>query len=120
MPDARHTRDVAAGVREAGDEPSLLWFEGGCDHDDGGGLRRLRGRLGCGTALRHDHINFESQQRRDSVGEVRIASEGRAVLDQYILTLDVAALTQSLAKRSKAWRGRAGAKPQQTDLRHLP
>src|SRR5262249_6973276 len=108
MPDARQPRDISAGMRQACDEPGLRWVKGGGDHDDRSGVRRLLRRLSRGTALCHDHIDVESQQCRDSVGEFRVASEGRTVLDEDVLALDIAAFAQSVAKRGKAWRGRAG------------
>src|SRR5262249_61736116 len=92
-----NARDVATGSAEAGDEADLHRIAGGGE-DNGNRLNRRFYRLHS-RAIGDDHCHLTtnqlSRQRRHSV-----VLPGRpAILDRYVLTLDIACFLQALTKR---------------------
>src|SRR5262249_27515415 len=86
-------REIAAGSREAGDEPVPNRIGHSHEHN-----RDHRGRLFRGQGMRwaagHDDINLQ----RSQLGRERLPL-GVPALNHEIAALDVAELTQSLAER---------------------
>src|SRR5262249_41404458 len=93
-----HARDVAAWPIEASDETELHRIAGGGEDN---GNRRNRGfyRLHS-RAIGDDHCHLTtnqlSRQRRHSV----VLPARPAILDRYVLTLDIACFLQALTKRA--------------------
>ncbi len=91
----RHPRDVAAWVREAGDQPVL---NRGPDphHDDGDRAGGLLGRTGLGGPNGNEEVRLETHQfRREGRGSLLPPLRPPA-LDDEVLALDIPVLPQPL------------------------
>src|SRR6185295_5631688 len=94
--DVGQPREIAAGVRQAGDEPVCDRI-GGRAEDNREDPRRFLGRQGGGCASTgHDDINLERNQFGRKSREPLDLPLGRSVFDHDVAALDVAEVVQSL------------------------
>ena len=91
-----HSRDVAAGPIETGDQARSHWIAGG-----GEGNRDCRGRgLGRrpGRCICNDHRHLSTNQLRRHRWQTIILAHRPAIFDRHVLTLDIACFLQATVK----------------------
>ncbi len=97
---------VAAGPREARDQPVPNRIGGGPEND-GNTARRLLGNRRWPASLGHDDLDSRSDERSSLGAQPRGIPATVANLDNEVLALDIPALTHTLAKRRQAGRNAA-------------
>lgn len=95
----REPRDVAAGSREALNDPLAHWVAAGC-HDDGDAGGHRLGRQRQRATDRQDHVRVETDELRDDVAESLGPSVGRSALQDEVLPFHIAEGSQALQQRS--------------------
>src|SRR5262249_38417217 len=108
------SRDVAAGPRQAIDQPSANRVPG-CCHDDWGYRSHFFSRQSFGSTAGDNDIHFEVDQLGGKIGKAIVFTLCISVLNDYVLSLDPSALAQSLLERpmprhgigSREWRKNA-------------
>ena len=88
-------RDVAARPREAGDDARGNSVAD-AHHDDGYRCGSLLGRKGSRCASGHEDVNLEPDQLGRQVGEAIKLPSAQPGLDDNVLPLHVAQITQAL------------------------
>jgi hypothetical protein len=79
----------------AGDQPGRYRIASH-RHDNGDGLRHLRGGQCPGRPRGHNDIDFQADKVGDQSGEALILSLCPSVLDHNVLVLHIAALAQAM------------------------
>jgi hypothetical protein len=97
--------DIAARLRQVGDEPACDWIEGP-SKDDGDGLGRLLGGEGGLCVRGHDDIDVQRNQLAYERREPLELPLGGSEFDDDRLALDVTEVTQSLTEGLRQLRAR--------------
>jgi hypothetical protein len=101
------SRDIAARLRQAGDEPARHRIGNKSEENGEGPGRLLRGQ-GGGCGCGHDDMNLERNQFGRKSGEPLELPLGISVFDYEVATLDVTEVTQPLAEGLLEVRDRVG------------
>jgi hypothetical protein len=93
----RESRDVAARLREIGDEAGSdrIGDDGHHDRDRG---RRARGGLGGGCRVGDDHLDLALHEIGGQLRKLSVVAVDRSPLDHHIASLHVASVAQPLPK----------------------